>query len=292
VGPRLGDLVFARVHGDSLGLARDAGAVLDRARALEPPLRLQVYARDASPDGPDSAWEARARALEAELRASPHFLPGVEAARGERVLDVVVAGDEPLLVGTRVQADGWRVPGGRPGISLPTEAPSRAYLKLEEALAWSGLELARGERAIELGSAPGGAAQALLARGVSVAGVDPAAMDAALLARRGPDGAAVTHLRLEVGALRREHVPPGASLLLCDVNLAPPVALRAVTSVASWMGRSLRAAILTLKLNDDRMVDAIPDMLARVAALDLQVRATQLPSNRREICVVARRAGA
>lgn len=96
---------------------------------------------------------------------------------------------------------------------------------------------------------------------------------------------------MPAGALRRHHVPRDTSLLVCDTNLAPPVALRTALSVVSWLRGSLRAAILTLKMNDDRMVDAIPKLLERLRAAGLRVAATQLPSNRREICVVARTAG-
>ena len=39
----------------------------------------------------------------------------------------------------------------------PIEAPSRAYLKVEEALRWAGamIELRTGDTALEIGSAPG-----------------------------------------------------------------------------------------------------------------------------------------
>ncbi|MCZ7682132.1 MAG: hypothetical protein M5U28_26405 [Sandaracinaceae bacterium] len=191
---------------------------------------------------------------------------------------MIVADGEPLLVGARVQREhGWRTPGGRVEVAIPEDAPSRAFAKLEEALAWSGLALHEGEAAVELGSAPGGAAYALARRGVHVLGIDPAAMSPRVLAYEGPGGARVHHLALAAGALRRHHAPSGASLLVCDANLAPPVALRTVASIASWLRGSLRAAILTLKMNDDRMIDAIPELLSRVRGLGLSPRATQLP---------------
>lgn len=287
----LENVVLARVHGRSLGLAKSVDEVIAKV-GEERGLRLHVFARDASAEGPDLAWVTRASEVEGALRErlGARVLEGTLAQPGDRVIDVIVAGEEPMLVGTRLQSSfGWRVPGGRPSIEIPADAPSRAYAKLEEALSWSGLEVRAGEVAIELGSAPGGAAYALARRGVHVTGVDPAEMDAHVLAYVGPGGARVTHVAKKAGALRREDVPDGASLLICDANLAPPVILRTVTSVARWMGRSLRAAVLTLKMNDERMVDAIPSLLERVRALGLEVRATQLPANRREICVVGLR---
>lgn len=281
--------VFARVSGRSLGLARDAAAV--RA-SFDPsqPMRLHVYPRDASDDSPS---RERAASIEAELRAHSGFLEGAIAEPGDHVLDVIVAGDEPLVVGARVQREhGWRTPGGRVAIAVPDDAPSRAFAKLEEALAWSRLALPRGATAIELGSAPGGAAYALARRGVHVLGIDPATMDPRVLAYEGPGGARVRHLALAAGALRKKDVPSYASILVCDANLAPPVALRTVASIASWLRESLTTMILTLKMNDEHMVDAIPELLDRVRTLGMQVHAAQLPSNRREICVVARKTAA
>ncbi len=277
--------VFARVWGRSLGLAKDAEEALAR---LDPASRLHVYPRDPG----DAASVARAAELEAQLRAGGRFAEGAIASPGEAVSDVIAQDGEPLVLGARVQREhGWRTPGGRVEVAIPEDAPSRSFAKLEEALAWSGLALREGEAAVELGSAPGGAAYALVRRGVHVLGIDPAAMSPRVLAYEGPGGARVRHLALAAGALRRHHVPSGASLLVCDANLAPPVALRTVASIASWLRGSLRAAILTLKMNDDRMIDAIPELLSRVRGLGLSPRATQLPSNRREICVVAARDG-
>ncbi|HEY8430587.1 MAG TPA: hypothetical protein VIL20_19540, partial [Sandaracinaceae bacterium] len=137
--------VFARVWGRSLGLAKDAGEVLARLGDFEG-ARLHVYARD----GRDEGSRARAEAVEAELRARARFASDPTAEPGDPVIDVVVAGDEPLVLGARRQRDpGWRTPGGRIPIEIPPEAPSRAYAKIEEALAWSGLALRAGERAIE-----------------------------------------------------------------------------------------------------------------------------------------------
>ncbi|MFO0634461.1 MAG: SAM-dependent methyltransferase [Nannocystaceae bacterium] len=58
------------------------------------------------------------------------------------------------------------------------DALTRAWAKLEEALAWSRLPLREGDVVVEIGAAPGGAALALLQRGAEVAiGIDPARMD-------------------------------------------------------------------------------------------------------------------
>jgi 23S rRNA (cytidine2498-2'-O)-methyltransferase len=201
---------------------------------------------------------------------------------------VIVAAREPWLVGVHRHGAG-RWPSGPPDIAVPEEAPSRAFAKIEEAILWAGLGVRAGQVAVEIGSAPGGAALALAHRGVTVWGADPGAMSKAVLAYRHESGARVHHLPLKVGALRWEDLPERVDWLLLDVHLAPQVALHAIQRLMPRLRPTLRGAVLTLKMNDEQIVAEIPALLDRVRALGFgDVRATHLPANRREICVVAR----
>lgn len=282
------DSVIARVRGVSLGMAE----TLDDVRRFvgDETVVTHVFARDTSAEGPSAENEARTAEVRAALAEDPRFALDRAPKEGERVIDVICAQNEPMFVGAHLHARGrWTQPGGRVRVEVPEGAPSRAFAKLEEALAWSGLEVRAGARAVELGAAPGGAALALARRGVSVIAIDPAAMDPGVLAFEGPGGARVTHVAKAGGAVDGEDVPADASLLLMDANLAPPVALRYFTRLASLASRA-DAAILTLKINDDTMLTAIPKQLARLRAQGWdRLIATRLPSNRSEICVVARR---
>src|SRR5262249_8790407 len=104
-------------------------------------------------------------------------------AKTPLVADVVIVDDKEWWVGYHREhslVSSW--PGGYCPATLPKGAVSPAYLKMQEALLWSGLQIQPGERCVEIGSAPGGASQCLLAQGLEVVGIDPAEMDAALLA--------------------------------------------------------------------------------------------------------------
>jgi 23S rRNA (cytidine2498-2'-O)-methyltransferase len=283
------DAVFARASGLSFG-------AVDPLTAVPEARRLHVFERDlARPDEDPPGWVPgrRAAAVRAQLLASGpnRFEADARARPGELCLDVIVApdGDEPPWVGAHMHARGrspW--PGGLFPVEVPADAPSRAYRKLEEAIAWSGLPLRAGEVAVEIGSAPGGASYALLRRGLEVVGVDPGDMAPSVLGFVGPAGNRFQHLRTTLAALRREALPPRVDWLLLDVNLAPQVALHALRRLVATLRRDLRGVILTLKLNDWGMADAVPDLVARVGAMGLgPARATQLPANRQEICVVA-----
>jgi 23S rRNA (cytidine2498-2'-O)-methyltransferase len=287
--------VLARVVALSLGSVPAPSAVVEQLSRLPAPLRLHVSERELyRPDEAPPAYrhgELAAR-IESELRAlmPTAFLAGDEAKLGEHVLDVVVAEGEPLWLGLHVHgAQLAPFPGGQYRYELPSDAPSRAYRKIEEAIAAFQLPVRAGDVALELGAAPGGAAYALLRRGVSVIGVDPADMDAHVLSYTGPEGAKLTHHKLPMAELTQEQLPKHVDWLLLDVHLAPQVALRAVSRFASQYKRTLLGAVLTLKLNDWAFLDDVERFLSQAKELGLvDPRARQLPAHRQEIAVAGR----
>ena len=263
---------FAHVWGKSIGPARDPGDAAHQLQYLGVQ-RAHVFARD--PDsGPDLApWQAAMQ------------VPAGAAQAGELVADVIVALGEPAWLGLHVH-DERRPPhaGGAIPVEVPADAPSRAYAKIEEAIAWARLDVAAGQVALEIGAAPGGALYALARRGVDAYGVDSAdlAPNVAAMER-------VHHLQMKVGALRWEQLPARVDWLLVDVNLAPQVALHEVARIVPPLRDQLRGAVITLKLNDLAFVAELPRLVARIEEMlpGMSVRMRHLPSNRQEICVVA-----
>lgn len=289
--------VFARAFASALGPARaieEVARLADGVRG-QGRLRLHVWERDTHRPGEapplDAAAEGeRAAPVRDALRAvgGERFLDGEATRPGDHVLDVIVAGEEPLFVGHHIHSAAHSpFAGGGIAVEVPPEAPSRAYRKLEEALRWSRVPVRRGQVAVEVGSSPGGASYALLRRGLTVFGVDPGAMDPLLLASPRFHHLAVSLARLDYAAL-----PPRADWLLLDVNLAAPVALHAIRGVVAALRPSLRGLLFTLKLNDWELAAAVPDLLRRIGELGFpEVRATQLPSNRQEIFACGLRRG-
>ena len=281
---------WARVWGASLGRAGTAAEAL--AHLPADVTRLHVFSRDPDADGA----AARIAEVEADWRAAggARFAPEAAARDGELVVDVIVdgGGDAPALFGVHRHGPGRSpFPGGALPVEVPADAPSRAYAKIEEAIAWAGLPVAPGHVAVEVGSAPGGAAYALARRGVTVWGVDPAAMDAAVLAFVGHSGARVHHVAESLAAVRWEALPRHVDWLLVDVNVAPAVALHGVARLVPAWKKTLRGAVLTLKMNDAGVRRGLPGYLERIRQLGFtSVDVTHLPSNRHELCAIARRA--
>jgi 23S rRNA (cytidine2498-2'-O)-methyltransferase len=237
--------------------------------------RLHVFAREPERMPDLTSWQQAIA------------LPGGLAQPGELVADVVVADGEPAWLGLHRQDEhhlAW--PGGAIAVDMPAASPSRAYAKIEEAIAWAHLPVEKGQVAVEIGAAPGGAVLALARRGLEVWGVDTGDLAPAVLATPG-----VHHLKMKVGALRWEELPERVDWLLVDVNLAPQVALHEVGRLMPRLKKTLRGAVITLKLNDWTFIDELPTLVARIQQLGLpRVQLRHLPSNRREVCAVAQRA--
>lgn len=280
--------VFARVWACAAGPVKsieDAVAVAERVGAthlwiaprdqglpdMVPPLRIDEVNRHAAE-------------VEAALRASGRFAEG-EPSKGDRVLNVVTSPGEPLVVGWHDHGPGrHHGPGGRMPVPARPDAPSRAYAKMAEGLYWSGAAVGGKDMVLELGSAPGGGTLALLERGARVLAVDTQPMDDSLLVNP-----SMRWIRRAAGDVRFEELPlREVTWIACDVHLAPVLALNMVRRFVVPVRDHLKGLLLTLKLNDDATVEALPRLLEQIQGWGArEVRALQLPSNRHDLFVYA-----
>lgn len=280
--------VFARTYGFSLGKATGespaalAAAFWTLAESREWD-RLHVWQRDTAAPGfhgfhPEIT--AAAREAQAALRSSLSEAP---TQPNDLVLDCVVVEPDLWWAGWhRAGKPNTCWPGGLPPIEMPEEAVSRAWLKMEEALLWSELPIAPGQRVAEIGCAPGGAAQALLNRGLLVTGVDPALVDPQVAAH--PN---FTQIRKRGHEVRRREFRK-TRWLVADMNVAPRYTLDTVEAIVTHPEVTVQGMLLTLKLLDWSMAEEIPKHLARIRSWGfIHTKARQLAHNRQEICVAA-----
>lgn len=207
------------------------------------------------------------------------------AAVGERILNVIAVSEKEIwfaLTDLRDAEFGW--PGGESRIERAEESPSRASVKIEEAIAIlerkiGGPIFKPGERAIEIGAAPGGACHALLARGLRVTGVDRAEMAPAVLSH-----AEFAHVASSIGDWMFPE-STAAEWVALDMNAEPKIALRESKPLVDYLKRGLRGVFFTLKLNQIDFALAA-ERLAKTTAKDLNLTVwfvKQLPSNHQEV---------
>jgi 23S rRNA (cytidine2498-2'-O)-methyltransferase len=292
--------VFAREYGLSFGpsgFVESPGDLLRRAAELLPAddelLALHVFEREGPEpnDGEAAAAEPDLpSAVSQALRAAApsRWSAGGAPVFGQGVVDVVVlepdAGRKsPLYLGFHRHGPGhspW--PGGRPNLSLPAAAPSRAYLKLEEALQLAKAPIESGDVAVEVGCAPGGAAYALLERGLTVYGVDRAACAPIVMS-----SARFVAVRKSMDALKAEDLPPDVHWLLFDINAGAFRSVPAAEKLVRRYRSSLLGLVLTLKLARWSKAREIPGIVKEIRSWGFaRVRAVQLYHNRQEVLIL------
>jgi 23S rRNA (cytidine2498-2'-O)-methyltransferase len=226
-------------------------------------------------------WQDTIEAMRAEEGRQDPDTPWKAVEQGAWLGQVCLIGPGVGVVGkVRAREALSLSAGGRTRMKRTGEAPSRAAMKLDEAIDWYGVTPGKGELCVDLGSAPGGWTRRLVERGARVWSVDPAnlAPDVLKLPR-------VKHFK--VSAFEFEPDEP-ADWLFCDMAWRP---LEVAQLLAKW-GRRNNAAqlIANLKLP---MKDKLPTLLrARQTLTDAgwrQVKMRQLYHDRDEVTVTARR---
>ena len=294
--------VFARTWGYSIGklggaddiaLARDAWRLFDTQAPDAPFPHVHVWHRERplpGDEGFDGAADDLAHTIgnllvEHRPAAATPATVNVAPAAGELVLDCVLVEPREWWLGWhRAASPETRWPGGVPPIALPPRMISRAYLKIVEALEWSELPVAAGDRCVEIGSSPGGSCLALLERGLLVTGIDPAEMDPGVLTHPG-----FTHVRARVKDVKRS-VFRDCRWLVMDANVAPNYTLDTLDGVLTQAGARPEGLVLTLKLTDPALAEKLPAIAERLRRYGYgRVRMRQLAFNRQEVCAVVDR---
>jgi 23S rRNA (cytidine2498-2'-O)-methyltransferase len=274
---------YACVSGWSAGRATSSEEVLSLLNSQSLSVaNIHVFPRrfdedDAMPD----VW-AKIEIIHHALAAA---IPKIKAS--PFILDVILGEEgEPWFIGIhRRTSAAHPSPGALPRVSIPASAPSRAWSKMEQSLTWLGLDKSdtlRGQTALELGSAPGGAAWALLERGMNVIGVDTGQMDERVLVHP-----SYTHISLPAGDVSLRSLPKQVDLIASDMNVHPGLAVKYIEHFTRCL--SPRYLVLTLKMNNAQVESEIPALLQQVRRFAPgEVYARQLPANRSEITVISR----
>jgi 23S rRNA (cytidine2498-2'-O)-methyltransferase len=200
---------------------------------------------------------------------------------GEKVTLIMLVGPDEYWVGEyELKRTHFQTPGEESSIIERDDVPSRAYYKLAELYEAYDLPFDHQERVLELGSAPGGASLFLLEQDLLVLGVDPAEMDPAVKKKYG-----FRHLKIPFEHLSQQHLNDDVDWIISDVNLPPSVVIKEVERLLDFL--SPKGILLTLKMNDSRQLQAIPDYLDRIRKFGYKVELKYVPSFRREIALIA-----
>ncbi|MEI8037154.1 MAG: SAM-dependent methyltransferase [Verrucomicrobiota bacterium] len=179
---------------------------------------------------------------------------------------------------------------------MPVDSPSRAWLKLEEAARFFDLDFSPADTVVELGCAPGGVVLALLRRGASVIGVDPAKMAAVIQTAEITDRQAAPrdrpwffHCRKPAALTSKRDLGQGVSWFMSDMNQSPAVVLAECARICK-MAPTIGGVLITLKLTDLGQVADQAQWFAAVAAMGFgRIRLQQLSVHHKEFTLLALR---
>lgn len=260
--------------------------------------RVHVFQRDPAVPG-QHGFEPGATPLTLELHekivqkgTKPKFFgfgasdPTHPALLGELVLDIVQVDPALFFVGVHRVSEDVPIhvyyPGGVIPLKLPEEAVSRAWLKFEEGLRWSGLPIGRESICMDIGAAPGGASQVLLARGAQVIGIDPGEMDPTVL-----NHSNFTHIRGRINQTKRI-LYKNVRWLIADMNVAPTYTLEVIGELTARKDIKLKGLLFTLKLPHWDLAEKLPEYARRIKRFGMKkILFKQLTFNRKEIMVCA-----
>lgn len=309
-GPRpLVDAVFARQVLprsrllEGVGPTALADAILDHCRPQETALLsgrgvVQVFAPDflrrgssrPEPHPLSSAVDELETVLQRKIDGRARKREVTPTAEGERFLLQV------LLI------DGWRAwcslqswpsvetlsswpsifPAGRAPVTGHDDAPSSAYRKLVEALAWLETLPRETDLVLDLGASPGGWTYVALAGGARVHAYDRADLDPRLATHP-----RLTHRRQDAyGCDELDQ----ATWLICDVIDVPAKTLSLLQRAVGTP--SLRGLVVTLKLTpplDHGVIAAAKSLAASARKVGWSTRVKHLVHNKNEITFLAKR---
>jgi 23S rRNA (cytidine2498-2'-O)-methyltransferase len=291
--------VFVRTSARSIGQAsgddarKQIASLVEHLEAADPHARpfdqLHVWPKDRLPIGrfeyePGVDEVSRAVAEEVYQAISKPWLSCDAANRialsGERVLDIVLVEPSHWFFGMHT-AKSWpsRWPGGVQPIDPKFPPISRAYYKAAEAVTWSRFNMQPGDRAIEIGSAPGGACGRLLELGMEVIGIDPAEMDPRII-----NHPRFRHIQARAADLPRSEFR-NAKWLFVDSNVKPAKTLVTVRNIVTHRLCQLQGLLITLKIGDYESAGLVDRWTKTIQSWNPQrIEARQLARNKCEVC--------
>lgn len=223
----------------------------------------------------------------------PHIVAAAKkqkllSAHANQCLHIMFLDSQHAYLGIVPVDNSARDPMGIPRLRMPSSAPSRSTLKLEEAIHWflpdEQQHFKAGMSAVDLGASPGGWSWQLVQRGLLVTAIDNGPMDDQLM-----HSGMVEHYQTDAFTFRPEKT---VDWLVCDMAERP---LHVSKLIARWItGKACKNVIFNLKLPMKKRLAAVQECKSLLeqscqqANIDCTVRMKHLYHDREEItcCII------
>ncbi len=291
------DLVFARQVLPNAQIFTEASVGLLAERAFEAVApKLDGHGSWAlhsfAPDDPDTSWREASHGPRAALigarfaelmnerrRRTAREMTEPDEAR--HLVQLLLIDRERLAVSMvepvkLPDGSAWPAPwpAGRVPIEEDKTAPSRAYRKLLEALAWSGASIEPNQHCVDLGASPGGWTHVALSAGAKVTAVDRAPLEAPVSGHR-----ALKEIKGDAFQYAPDHAP--VDWLISDVVADPE---KSAALLLRWVEQGwCHRFVVQLKFKGQGGYRPAFEALARLRKTRPHARAKQLFSDKNEV---------
>jgi 23S rRNA (cytidine2498-2'-O)-methyltransferase len=289
--------IFSRLWGVSISQTKDEKTFAEMMKEIPAGSIVHAFERDTATPGdeaeefvPNARITAALQKLPAALRKN--FKLNEKPKLKETVYDVIWLDDFHVFLGKHTHLGHLDPsPGNLPTIILPPESPSRAYLKIAEAIHRFQPKISQGMQVLEVGCSPGGATTAMISLGLEVTGIDPKFMDKSL------ENDEYFHFiqkpAKDVSQSELRYTNP--DWIVMDMNIAPLEALDQLAHIVGLLKANypkdlkLKQGFLTIKLNDWKFADSIRLYMKRLHEIGFRdMIPMQLASNKQEFFVMAK----
>lgn len=200
-------------------------------------------------------------------------------------LHLLFLDSQQVFIGSAPIENSAQIAMGIPRLRMPSSAPSRSTLKLEEAIHWfiddESKYFKNGMSAVDLGAAPGGWSWQLVQRGMLVTAIDNGPMENKLM-----QSGMVEHFKTDAFTYRPKKA---IDWLVCDMAERPSLVSKLI---GKWFTREdCRNAIFNLKLPMKKRYQEVTQCLELIdqqldeANIAHQIQAKHLYHDREEITV-------
>jgi 23S rRNA (cytidine2498-2'-O)-methyltransferase len=283
--------IFTRLWGEVVGQGKDLAALQELIKLIPQNKVVHFFDRDQFVPGDEPENFIQHSHIKKIIEELGSFSTNLKPRINDEVFSLIWIDDFHVFLGRHIHSEKLSDSAGNiPSIELAKESPSRAYLKIEEAIYRFRPEIHHGLQVLEVGCSPGGATMAMSNRGLLVTGVDPKYMDQKIYQL--PGFKFIQKCARDVKFEELKNTNP--DWVVMDMNIAPLEALDELNHIVSLLrknfGKSLklRQGFLTIKLNDWKFAENIPLYLKRLEEIGFQeLHPTQLCSNRQEFFVWA-----
>ena len=203
------------------------------------------------------------------------------------VINVITLSETEIWFGYyKVAKTTTRYPNANPMIKIPELSPSRAYLKIAEAIELFNIKIDKDDQWLDFGSSPGGSSYYFLNEGCKVWGIDPAKMADIII-----DNKNYTHVCKSVQDLSQEELPDRKiTWVNVELNLNPKQSIKEVLRLCKKYNFSLKGIIFTIqiiKMDHVKNIANFEDHFYEWGFNNILSR--QLPSHKQEYVIIARR---